>query len=266
VKPSCARAIIGLVIDRAVRLALATSSTTSVVLLVAFNLLPLAGVLFWGWNVATLLVLYWVENGIVGVLNVPKMLLADGPDEPATHIVDVRGVGPLTVARSGPSAKAALIPFFLVHYGIFWLVHGVFVFLLPQFVGAFAGAGGPGFGPDILTPGFEPQAFDVAIVQARSVGPDLSAVAWAAIGLGISHTASFLINFVGRGEYHRVSAARQMFAPYGRLVILHLTILFGAFLSLAIGSPVGAIVVLVLLKTAVDLAFHMREHGALRIA
>ena len=43
-------------IDRAVRPALATSSTTSLVLLVAFNLIPLAGVLFWGWNVATLLV------------------------------------------------------------------------------------------------------------------------------------------------------------------------------------------------------------------
>lgn len=250
-------------IDRAIRLALATSSTTSVVLLVAVNLIPLGGVLFWGWNVATLLVLYWVENGIVGILNVPKMLLADGPDGPASRVVDVRGVGPVTVARSGPTAKAALIPFFLVHYGMFWLVHGVFVFLLPQFVGAFAGAGAQGFEPGLLAPGFDPQAFDGVIVQARSVGPDLSAVAWGAVGLAISHTASFVINFVGRGEYHRVSAARQMFAPYGRLVILHLTILFGAFLSLAIGSPIGAIVVLVLIKTVVDVAFHVREHGGL---
>jgi hypothetical protein len=172
----------------------------------------------------------------------------------------------VTSALSGPTAKAALIPFFLVHYGIFWLVHGVFVFTLPMFVGAFAGTGAQGFEPDVLAPGFDPQAFGGVIAQARSVGPDLSAVAWGAIGLAISHTASFLINFVGRGEYHRVSAARQMFAPYGRLVILHLTILFGAFLSLAIGSPVGAIVVLVLLKTALDLAFHLREHGALRTA
>jgi hypothetical protein len=251
------------VIDRVVRLALATSSTTSLVLLVAFNLIPLAGVLFWGWNVATLLVLYWVENGIVGILNVPKMLLADGPDEPATRVVAVRGVGPVTVGRSGMTAKAALIPFFLVHYGIFWLVHGVFVFALPQFVGA---AAGPTFAPDVFGPGFDPQTFEGVIVQTRSVGPDLSAVAWAAVGLAISHTASFLINFVGRGEYRKVSVARQMFAPYGRLVILHLTILFGAFLSLTIGSPIGAIVVLVLLKTAVDLAFHVREHGAIEEA
>jgi len=91
------------VIDRAVRLARATSSTTSVVLLVGFNLVPLAGVLFWGWNISTLLIRYWVENGIVGILNVPKILLAEGPPEPATRVVDVRGIGPLTTAGSRPT-------------------------------------------------------------------------------------------------------------------------------------------------------------------
>jgi hypothetical protein len=245
------------VIARAVRLAQATSSSTSVALLIAFNLIPLAGVLFWGWNVATLLVLYWVENGIVGILNVPKMLLAAGPDEPATRVVRVRGVGPTTVGSSGMTAKAALVPFFVIHYGIFWFVHGVFVFAIPQFVGAFR----PIVDPDLFTPGNGPLAIDGVILQTHAVGPDLSAVGLAAIGLAISHTASFLINYVGRGEYRRVSAARQMFAPYGRLVILHLTILFGAFVSLVIGSPIGAVIVLVLLKTGVDLWFHLREHA-----
>jgi len=245
------RVIIAAVIARAVRLAVAASPTTSVVLLVAFNLIPLAGVLFWGWNVATLLVLYWVENGIVGALNVPKMLLASGPDEPASRVVDVRGIGPVTVARSGLTAKAALVPFFIVHYGIFWFVHGVFVFTLPLFFGT-------GLLPDV-TPLTDSSGspFDTRVI---ATGPDLGAVGWAAVGLAISHVSSFLINFVGKGEYRRVSAARQMFAPYGRLVILHLTILFGAFVSLAIGSPVGAIVVLVLLKTSLDLGLHLREH------
>src|SRR5439155_19343021 len=98
------------------------------------------------------------------------------------------------------------------------------------------------------------------------VGPDLRAVALGAIGLGISRTASFALNFVGRSEYLQVSTTQQMFAPYGRLLILHLTILFGAFVSLAIGSPVGAIVVLVLVKTAIDLGLHVREHAATRDA
>ena len=95
-------------IDRAVRLAQATSSTTSAALLVAFNLVPLAGVLLWGWNVATILVLYWVENGIIGVLNIPKILLASGPSEPPTRTLDVRGIGPVVVPRS--AGTAALLP------------------------------------------------------------------------------------------------------------------------------------------------------------
>ena len=68
------------------------------------------------------------------------------------------------------------------------------------------------------------------------------------------------MNFLVRQEYRSVTPQQQAMAPYGRLVILHVTIIVGAIVSLTIGSPVGAILVLVLLKTAVDLAFHLREH------
>jgi hypothetical protein len=248
-------AIIAAVIARAVRLAQATSSTTSVVLLIAFNLVPLIGVLAWGWNVATLLVLYWVENGIVGVLNVPKMLLARGPGR--------TGLGVVKLTVEGPISRVGQVLFFLVHYGMFWLVHGVFVFALPTF----AGLGGFGAGAVIdprLDPGFGPVFSDlVGDPIRRTSGPDMTAVAWGALGLAISRGASFVVNYVGRREYLRVSPLEQMFAPYGRLLILHLTIILGAFLSLTLGSPVGAIVILVLIKTIVDLGFHVREHASL---
>jgi hypothetical protein len=241
------------VIARTVRFARAASATTSIVALVGFNLLPLVGVLFLRWNVMTILVLYWVENGIVGLLNVPKMLLAAAPDEPATRSVDVRGLEPVTVPRGSPVAKAALVSFFLVHYGIFWLVHGVFVFALPMF----AGIGG--FTDFRTLPDGTVQFYDSTVAD-----PNWSAVAFGAVGLAISHGTSFVVNFLGRREYLRVTIARQMFAPYGRLVILHLTILFGAFVSLTIGSPIGAVIVLVLLKTGLDLWLHLREHGRLQ--
>jgi hypothetical protein len=225
--------MIALVIASAIRLAQATSTTSSALILVAFNLIPLAGVLFWGWNVATLLVLYWVENGIVGVLNVPKMLLARAPADP--------NEGELRMNGRVSTSSAAMVAFFLIHYGIFWFVHGVFVWTLPTFA-AFGGIGGVG-GSQV------------------SRGPDLSAVAWGALGLAISHGASFVINFLGRREYLRISPGRQMFAPYGRLVILHMAIILGAFVSIMIGSPVGAVAVLVILKTIVDLSLHLRGHG-----
>jgi len=216
--------------------------------------LPLIGVVVGRWNVVTLLVLYWVENGVIGILNVPKILLARG--------------------RSGPieAPRAFIAGFFLVHYGPFWFVHGVFVLSLPALVGLGGGSGPggsglPAFSGPTLPPGFPTDAFigfgpDPG-TGARPAGPDLSGLAIAVIGLAISHTISFVVNYRGRGEYLKVSPAQQAQAPYGRLVILHLAIILGGIVSLAIGSPIGAVVVLVLLKTAVDLRFHLREHAGL---
>jgi Family of unknown function (DUF6498) len=234
------------VIARAVRLAQATSSTTSLVLLLLFNLVPLVGVLAWGWNVATILVLYWLENGIVGVLNIPKILLAEGS-----------GPSPVRMSTAfGAVSRVGVAGFFVLHYGIFWLVHGIFVFALPLFAsfGRFEAepidpAFGIGFPSDVLP-------------VAHPAGPDPQAVLIGAIGLAIARGASFVMNYLGRREYRNVSPQQQAFAPYPRLITLHLTIIFGAFVSLTIGSPVGAIVVLVLIKTIGDLAFHVREHAA----
>ena len=78
--------------------------------LVAANLLPLYGVLFWNWEVFPLLALFWMENVIIGVLNAARMLAVD----------------PRDAALWG--AKLFMVPFFCVHYGIFTAVHGMFVF------------------------------------------------------------------------------------------------------------------------------------------
>jgi Family of unknown function (DUF6498) len=236
------------VIERTVQLVRATSSSASIVLLVAFNLVPLVGVLFLRWNIPTILVLYWVENGIVGLLNVPKILLARGSLPRASGSVAATGAAANGV---GGMPRAGLALFFLVHYGLFWLVHGVFVFALPTFAAV-------GF-TDFRT--LEDGSLQVGSPLVTS--PDMGAVAVGAVGLAISRLASFFLNFIGRREYLRISPARQAFAPYGRLFILHVTIIFGAFVSLLIGSPIGAIVVLVLVKTGADLALHVREHDAI---
>ena len=59
------------------------SSVGAVVALIVANAIPLFGVLFLGWNVWNILIMYWLENGIVGVFNVLKMLRAEGPTDPS---------------------------------------------------------------------------------------------------------------------------------------------------------------------------------------
>ena len=39
------------------------------------NLLPLIGVVFLGWDAAAIVLLYWIENLIIGLFNVLRMIL-----------------------------------------------------------------------------------------------------------------------------------------------------------------------------------------------
>src|SRR6267142_42179 len=56
--------------------------TPSLLVLLVANALPIVGVLVLGWTVFPLVLLYWLENVIVGGFNVAKLLLAQ-PREPA---------------------------------------------------------------------------------------------------------------------------------------------------------------------------------------
>jgi uncharacterized protein DUF6498 len=200
------------------------SAPLALVLLVAANLVPLVGVLFLGWDVRTILVMYWLENGIVGVLNVVRMLAAQGPDQQG---------------QASLPAKAGLAAFFAVHYGIFWMVHGVFVMTITAPLG-------------FLSTGFE-SPLD-AVTQD-------SGILLGATALLASHLASLLLNYFGKGEYKRVSPVIQMFSPYVRVFVLHLTVIIGGFVIIGLGQPVLLVALLVAFKTIADVGFHLYERG-----
>jgi hypothetical protein len=211
------------------------SSIGAVVALIVANAIPLLGVLFLGWNVWNILVIYWLENGIVGLINILKMGRADGSEAPT-------GSGPTFTLNGQPAAslsKVAMIPFFVMHYGLFWFVHGIFVLTLPLFMSIGPGAPAPG--------------------MSLELGP----VVLAAIALAVSHGLSYWWNFLRGGEYRRVTPAGLLFAPYRRLIALHLTIIFGAMAVTFTGAPAAAVAILVAIKTVLDLGFHLAEHRPL---
>jgi hypothetical protein len=123
------------------------------------------------------------------------------------------------------ASRSALIVFFAFHYGFFTLGHGVFVLAV--------------FGRH-----FEGSLRDLGI---------------AALGLAVSHGVSYRKNFIGRGEFKRVSFATLFWQPYSRIIVMHLTIILGGALAGAKGSPVPALILMVALKTLIDLASHLAE-------
>jgi hypothetical protein len=83
-----------------------------------------------------------------------------------------------------------------------------------------------------------------------------------AAALFFSHAVSFALNFIGRGEYRGETVSALMMAPYRRVVVLHMTLIFGAWIVMLAQTPAPAVAVLIGLKIITDLRAHTREHRA----
>ena len=82
----------------------------------------------------------------------------------------------------------------------------------------------------------------------------------AAIVLLVSHLISFRVNFIKRGEFRNVSPMAQTMQPYARVFVLHLVIVFGGVVVFIVGQPMALLVLLVVLKTVIDVVLHVRAH------
>lgn len=129
-------------------------------------------------------------------------------------------------------------PLFVGHFGAFMAVH--FLFIYGIFIEGFDNSG-PG---DSLA----------------EVGQLFAGLWPALLALTISHGISFISNFIGRREYRHMTLQEQMAEPYDRIVIMHVTIIIGGGLSLALGAPLPALILLILLKTVLDLRAHRQQH------
>jgi len=207
-------------------------SRASLLSLVAVNLIPLAGVLVFGWDVAALVILYWSENLVLGFYTLLKMVVKGG----------ARGLG--------------LGLFFCIHYGGFCAVHGMLIMdmLVSDEFDPFPGEPWPFFlvFPQLL--------INVARGVLASAPPEWL---YAFCALVISHGVSFVMNFLLGRERDELTVKKLMGAPYGRIVVLHFAVIIGGFGVMALGQPVAMLVVLVLLKLGVDVRLHLREHRSL---
>jgi len=199
------------------------------------NIIPLVGVLFFKWDAFVIVLLYWAENLAIGFYNVLKIAFVKVPN-PAEHL-----------------GKLFIIPFFIVHYGGFMAIHGVFILVMFK-------------KSDDFFPGHDAWPCFFVFVQLLinvireaylSIPPDARYVI---LAMFISHGISFGYNYLYRGEYAKVDGRQLMGQPYGRIVVMHIAIIAGGFVTAALGSPLGLLVILVVLKTIIDVKLHLREH------
>jgi len=195
-------------------------------LLVA-NLVPVAGVYLWGWSLTELLILYWLESAVIGIFTVLRMVSLRLEGQPLwSHV----------------GTKLTSVPFFIVHYGLFWLVHGVFLLILF------------GRGPRPVGNGLDGLLF----MPVGSSAQQADVLAWPLVLMLISHGVDFVTGHLANGEYRRSTVQEVMTQPYGRVFVLHLTIIAGAFLVVRVGQSQAVLLLFVLMKIIVDVRAHLQ--------
>ena len=213
-------------------------SNLALTALVVANLVPLWGILFANWDAFAILLLYWAENLAVGFYTILKMACVKVP-HPAGHL-----------------GKLFAIPFFTVHYGGFIGIHGVFVLAFFRHEMDMGNMDWPCF---LVFP----QILFRVIGQMWSAMPPGMLIPL--ICLFVSHGISFVVNFLIKGEYAAIKPDAIMFQPYPRMIVMHVALIFGGFGVALLGSPLPVLVILIGIKTAIDVALHLGEHKRVQV-
>ncbi len=169
----------------------------------------------------SIIILYWMENLVIGVWNLAKLFVV--------------GLMNSTNRVTGLFSALFYMIFFAIHYGSFMFGHGIFILVL--------------FGMDQQRQGLE--------VPVTIFGDMVSPI----IALMLSHGISFFYNFLGKKEYLKTNLQNQMGQPYLRIFVVHVTIIFGAFAVQFMNEPLLALLLMIALKIGVDIITHLKERA-----
>lgn len=188
---------------------------------ILWNLTPLIGCLFFGWQPISIFICYALETIVIGLFNVLKLV-----------VVYNKGLPPKPT-ETGVSGLG-IIPFFLVHYFFF-----VFVQL-----GVFFGISGSLF--------MAPFKAITDFMDTRST--------FIALAIYIANCAALFVNdFIATGVYKRRTMAEQMFEPYLRIIIQQFVVILGSMVFQVTGSGWPVLIIFIGIKMYLDLLVRSRD-------
>lgn len=187
---------------------------TSIAALVAANLMPIAGVALWRWQVRDVLFLYWFENILLGAFYILRVLCTDLEE------------------------NRVLWRDKLVFAGLFLLVYGAMCLVQAGFLVAF-------FHPDN-----QPEAFIGTLVVGLLNKPGAYL---ALLAIAASHAVAFCLNDpFTKAEYTDGEKLAMAFEPFKRALATGPLIFVGGFALLAINDQLVPMALLVAVKTGID--------------
>lgn len=182
------------------------------------------GVIAFDWPTFTVLAFYWLENVIIGGFTALRLLAAGARTE-----------------RYAESLASTV--FFGLHYGLFCLVHGVFVATVFGGIHTMGGIADP-----------------VLLMVGRIAGDRIGLLVAFAMIVAAALDAWRAAAMLDADDARAIRAI--MTEPYGRIVVLHVVLIAGGFLMVALQLPSLAALLLVAFKLAYDLARLRRGSAA----
>ncbi len=210
---------------------------TSSISLILVNLVPLFGAIFLGWDLTTLLIIYWSENIAIGFWNIFKLLKAPRVnDKNNKYHISFEDMTKEEIDRVNNSSNLAGIKlsytlFFMVHYGLFTFVHGFFI-------------------------------FTTFLQSTTNFFTYLPGIFFAFILIFLSHGFSYYTNYLGKREYEETSLTELMIKPYKRIFITHFVVILASIALQELNDTMLPALILIVIKTIGDLIFHTIEHAA----
>jgi len=213
-----------------------TSDRITSAVLIAANIIPLIGVAFYQWDLVNIMLLYWLENILIGFMNIVRIV---------SHI-DTKF-----------SKRVSSAMFFTVHYGLFCLVHGMLLFTVLDLQV-------PSIEEGMITPmDFVFKANIVFSYIYELVG---AKTVFALFAMILSHGVSLLYHYFMGNERERLTVGKIMNMPYKRIVSLHIGLMAGMFLIEEFGAQIYLLIALVAAKILFDVKAHRKEHRELAVA
>jgi hypothetical protein len=206
----------------------------STILVLVADLYPLAGVLWWGWDAFVLLMLYWMETAVIAFWALARILaLPPEADEAGKSLIE------------RIKLRFGLTLFFLVHASAFMGAHLLFLWSV------FSGQWGRTI--------HNPYDFIHQMVLPFHL--------WVPLGLAFVARGIAFVRDIWSRHSHAAFAAGSVEQQnnaigaivgglYGRIVLMHVTILSGVWAAKKLGS-IGPFVLLIAIKTVFDVLIHV---------
>ena len=189
------------------------------------NAVPLYGIKVLGWSIGTVLLLYWLENLLVAVFTTARIALHRALTRKRGHF---RGGTLGSKVNDKPSGSGLLGEYALIAF-VFTLAHGIFVVAIVFLFGENK--------PELADWKFSFEQFRYGALQMLAI-------------MGVD----FLIDALTLRSRSFAWIKAYVGQRTGRVLVLHLAIIFGMGAMAMTESPIAVLYVLIGLKTLWDLA------------